>query len=79
MDDKKSFSAYTEVFVVFRHGDYDISEIFLDKSLAETECIKRNEIMKKMSYPEGYKVMFLDDVIDSIKDVVKWDSDHNED
>ncbi len=79
---KKLFSAYTEVFVVFRQGDYDISEIFTDKTLAESECIKSNEKMKTAygwMLSNNYKVIPLDEAIESIKEEVKLDAQRDRD
>jgi hypothetical protein len=72
--DKKNFNSYTETFVVFKYGDYDISEIYTDKTLAEEKCKELNIERAKHKFTGEYKVMSLDSALDMIKEIVKHDA-----
>jgi hypothetical protein len=75
-DDKKvneSYSAYNDVWVVIKQGDTDIDKIYLDKSEAENDLIKRQEELKSFTSLKNlkYVVVSLDDAISMIIDAVK--------
>ena len=70
--ESKGISAYDGVWVPFKYGDTDISEIFLNKSDAEESVNKKNDSLKKFTNIKvQYKVMSLDDAIYQIKQYVK--------
>ena len=71
---ESKLSAYTDVWVVIKYGDYDIGEVYLDKNEAELACVKRNEELKQFAYLKSKCVVkSLDDAIEIIKDSVRDD------
>ena len=71
--ESKGISAYDGVWVPFKYGDTDITEIFLNKSDAQQAADKLNDSLKPFLHinKTQYKVMSLDDAIYQIKEYVK--------
>lgn len=66
--ESKGISAYDGVWVPFRYGETDISEIFLNKSDAQQAADEFNKSIDKYNQ---YKVMSLDDALYEIKEYIK--------
>lgn len=75
----EGYSAYDSVWVVIKQGDTDISEIYLDKSEADSALVKRQEELKSFSELSKWKyvVVTLDVAIDMIKDAVRDEENFN--
>lgn len=70
--ESKGISAYDGVWVPFKYGETDITEIYLNKSDAQQAADKLNDSLKPFLHINTqYKVMSLDDVIYQIKEYVK--------
>ena len=69
--ESKGLSSYEEVWVPFKYGDTDISEIFLNKSDAQQAADELNDSLKKYIKKNQYKVVSLNAAIDDIIDFIK--------
>jgi len=80
----ESYSAYSDVWVVIKQGDTDINKIYLDKSEADRDLIKRQEELKSFTTLKNlkYVVVSLDDailmIIDAIRDQDSFDRYNSE-